>query len=365
MIVIGIAVAAFQGKIGNVGTAAIDSSKEAVMLCITMLGVMSMWTGIMNVAKKAGLIDAMTRALRPVLRFLFPDIPREHEANEYIAANIIANVLGLGWAATPYGLKAMAALREWQKENGETGNVASTDMCTFLIINISSLQLIPVNIIAYRSQYGSVSPTSILGMGLVATLFSTAAGVLFSVIARKCTKRREGGKVLYYLSDSMIPLVLILVTGYGLLQKVDIFDAFIEGAVDGFKTVYKILPTLIGLMIAIGILRESGTLGYVASAIAPVTERLHFPSELVPLVTVKMFSSSAATSLLLDVYKQFGPDSRLGVLASVLMSCSETIFYTMSVYFMTAKVTKTRYTLAGALFATLAGIAMSMLLIGF
>lgn len=164
------------------------------MLCITMLGVMSMWTGIMNVAKKAGLIDAMTRALRPVLRFLFPDIPREHEANGYIAANIIANVLGLGWAATPYGLKAMAALREWQKENGETGNAASTDMCTFLIINISSLQLIPVNIIAYRSQYGSVSPTAILGMGLVATLFSTAAGVLFSVIARKCAKRREGGK---------------------------------------------------------------------------------------------------------------------------------------------------------------------------
>ena len=165
-------------------------------------------------------------------------------------------------------------------------------------------------------------------------------------------------RFLYYLSDSMIPLVLILVTGYGLLQKVDIFDAFIEGAVDGFKTVYKILPTLIGLMIAIGILRESGTLGYVASAIAPVTERLCFPSELVPLVTVKMFSSSAATSLLLDVYKQFG------VLASVLMSCSETIFYTMSVYFMTAKVTKTRYTLAGALFATLIGIMVSPLLVG-
>ena len=171
-------------------------------------------------------------------------------------------------------------------------------------------------------------------------------------------------RFMYYLSDSMIPLVLILVTGYGLLQKVDIFDAFIEGAVDGFKTVYKILPTLIGLMIAIGILRESGTLGYVATVIAPLTERLHFPSELVPLVTVKMFSSSAATSLLLDIYKQFGPDSRLGVLASVLMSCSETIFYTMSVYFMTARVTKTRYTLAGALFATLVGIVVSTLLVG-
>ena len=185
MIVIGIAVAAFQGKIGNVGTAAIDSSKEAVMLCITMLGVMSMWTGIMNVAKKAGLIDAMTRALRPVLRFLFPDIPREHEANEYIAANIIANVLGLGWAATPYGLKAMAALREWQKENGETGNVASTDMCTFLIINISSLQLIPISMVAYRSQYGSVHPAAVTSPAIIATLISTLTAVLFCKIMCK------------------------------------------------------------------------------------------------------------------------------------------------------------------------------------
>ena len=185
MIVIGIAVAAFQGKIGNVGTAAIDSSKEAVMLCITMLGVMSMWTGIMNVAKKAGLIDAMTRALRPVLRFLFPDIPREHEVNEYIAANIIANVLGLGWAATPYGLKAMAALRECRKENGETGNVASADMCTFLIINISSLQLIPVNIIAYRSQYGSVNPAEIVGPAIVATVISTIFAAFFCKFMEK------------------------------------------------------------------------------------------------------------------------------------------------------------------------------------
>lgn len=161
----------------------------------------------------------------------------------------------------------------------------------------------------------------------------------------------------------MIPFVLLLVVGYGLLCKVDIFDAFIEGAVDGFRTVYKIMPTLIGLMIAIGVLRESGSLEYLANVLKPVTAMFGFPSELVPLVTVKMFSSSAATSLLLDVYKQFGPDSSLGLLASVLMSCSETIFYTMSVYFMTAKVTKTRYTLTGALFATVAGIIASVLLV--
>lgn len=188
MILLGILFAAATGRIGTVGTAAIDSSKEAVTLCITMLGVMSMWTGLMNIAKKAGIIDALTKALRPVLAFLFPGVPKEHAANEYMAANIISNVLGLGWAATPVGLKAMQELKQLNKGS----HIASTDMCTFLIINISSLQLIPVNIIAYRSQYGSVSPTAILGMGLIATLISTAAGVIFAVIARKCSRKREG-----------------------------------------------------------------------------------------------------------------------------------------------------------------------------
>lgn len=170
--------------------------------------------------------------------------------------------------------------------------------------------------------------------------------------------------VLYYLSDCMIPLVILLLVGYGMSRKVDVFDAFTEGAVDGFRTVYKILPTLIGLMVAIGILRQSGALSALAALLSPVTSPAGFPSELLPLVVVKMFSSSAATSLLLDIYKQFGTDSDLGILASVLMSCSETIFYTMSVYFMTAKVTKTRYTLAGALTATLAGILASLWLVG-
>ena len=185
MLLAGIVVAAFTGKIGDAGTAAIDSSKEAVTLCIAMLGVMSMWTGIMNVAKRAGLIDAMTKALRPALRFLFPDIPADHAVNEYIAANMIANMLGLGWAATPYGLKAM----EQMKELNEGSHIASADMCTFLIINISSLQLIPVNIIAYRSQYGSVSPTSIIGMGLIATLVSTAVGIIFATLMRKIQRK--------------------------------------------------------------------------------------------------------------------------------------------------------------------------------
>ena len=165
MIVIGIIVGVLNGKIDAVSTATINSAKEAITLCITMLGIMSLWTGIMQVAKATGIMDALTKALYPILRLLFPDIPKGHPANEYIASNMIANILGLGWAATPMGLKAIGELQKLNK-NGDT---ASTDMCTFLIINISSLQLIPVNIIAYRSQYGSVSPTEILGAALVAT----------------------------------------------------------------------------------------------------------------------------------------------------------------------------------------------------
>ncbi|MGB8451130.1 MAG: nucleoside recognition domain-containing protein [Anaerocolumna sp.] len=186
MIVIGIIVGVLNGKIEDVSTASINSAKEAVTLCITMLGIMSLWTGIMQVAKATGIMDALTKALNPILRLLFPDIPKDHPANEYIASNMIANILGLGWAATPMGLKAMGELQKLNK-NGE---IASCDMCTFLIINISSLQLIPVNIIAYRSQYGSVSPTEILGAALVATTVSTIAGILFSVAARKLSRMK-------------------------------------------------------------------------------------------------------------------------------------------------------------------------------
>ena len=187
LIVLGICVAALNGRIGNIGTAVIDSSREAVSLCITMLGIMSLWTGLMNIAKKAGIIDFLTRAMKPVLKFLFPGVPEGHRANEYIASNMISNMLGLGWAATPAGLKAMKELKELNNQS----STASTDMCTFLIVNISSLQLIPVNIIAYRTQYGSVSPTEIIGMGLAATTVSTLAGVIFSVCARNFVKKKD------------------------------------------------------------------------------------------------------------------------------------------------------------------------------
>ncbi|MFU0827757.1 MAG: Gate domain-containing protein [Lachnoclostridium sp.] len=166
-------------------------------------------------------------------------------------------------------------------------------------------------------------------------------------------------KFLLYISDYIIPFIIFYIVGFGLLMKISVFDEFTKGAQDGFKVVLHIMPTLIGLMIAIGILRASGTLDLLTDIIKPLTRKMKFPSELVPLVTVKLFSSSAATSLLLDIFKEYGPDSYLGRLASIIMSCTETVFYTMSVYFMTAKIKKTRYTLAGALFATLVGVLAS------
>ena len=178
MIILAIAVGYFNGKMGEVSTEALDSSKEAVSLCITMLGVMSMWTGLMGVARGCGLMEKLTRLMNPLIRILFPSVPKGHRANEYIASNMIANILGLGWAATPVGIKA---IKELKVINGNSSR-ASVDMCTFLIVNMSSLQLIPVNIIAYRSQYGSVSPASILAQAIVATTFSTVFGVLFAVL---------------------------------------------------------------------------------------------------------------------------------------------------------------------------------------
>ena len=170
--------------------------------------------------------------------------------------------------------------------------------------------------------------------------------------------------ILVTISNMIIPLVIFYVVAMGILNKQDVYSDFIEGAEDGFKTVVKIMPTLVGLMMGVGILRASGFLNMLSELIKPVTSLVGFPGELLPLAIVKMFSSSAATGVALDIFKEYGTDSRIGLIASVMMSCTETIFYTMSVYFLAAKVTKTGYTLKGALLATLSGVLASVVLAG-
>jgi spore maturation protein A len=189
MIGIGIIYGAFTGKMTEISEAILEASKEAVSLCITMVGVMSLWMGLMEIASKAGILEALSKMLKPVIRFLFPHIPKDHKANEYITSNFVANMLGLGWAATPAGLQAMEVLSDLEEERRKKVHPlmrpkeeASDEMCTFLILNMSSLQLIPVNIIAYRSQYGSVNSAEIIGAGLAATAISTLTAIIFCKI---------------------------------------------------------------------------------------------------------------------------------------------------------------------------------------
>ena len=186
MIMIGVIYGAMTGNMREVSNAALNSAGEAVSLCITMMGVMALWVGLMEIAQTSGLIARLTKGIQPFVSFMFPDIPKNHIARKYISTNIIANVLGLGWACTPAGLKAMEELAKLEEERGTPGytsvderRVASNEMCTFLILNISSLQLIPVNMIAYRQQYGSVNPAGIIAPAIVATFVSTLTAVVY------------------------------------------------------------------------------------------------------------------------------------------------------------------------------------------
>lgn len=180
MLFLGIVYGSLHGQMAEITQAALSSAKEAISLCITLMGVMCFWVGMMNIAQKSGLLRSLARKLEPVLYFLFPDLRKEAKAKEYIATNFIANIFGLGWAATPAGLNAM---KELQRINEGPSAVASKEMCTFLVLNISSLQLIPVNMIAYRTQYGSANPSLIVGPALLATAISTVVAIIFCKIA--------------------------------------------------------------------------------------------------------------------------------------------------------------------------------------
>ncbi|MBR1865184.1 MAG: nucleoside recognition protein [Lachnospiraceae bacterium] len=178
MILVGILTAAFTGNLETVSNSILDSARDAIDLLIVMAGVISMWNGFLAIAEDSGLTRQLTKRMQPLMRFFFPGIPDEHPANSYICANFIANFLGLGWACTPTGIEAMKSLKALELERGHSGTIASDEMCTFLILNISSLQLIPINMIAYRTQYGSPAPLSVVGPALLATSVTTLAAVI-------------------------------------------------------------------------------------------------------------------------------------------------------------------------------------------
>ena len=190
MLLTGIVYGVLTGNVKDITDAVLASSREAITLCFTMFGIVAFWSGLMEVAVDAGIMKGMTKLLKPVMSFLFPNIPKDHPALTSISANFVANILGLGWAATPAGLRAMSELAHLEEERGKLTDVASDEMCTFLVINISSLQLIPVNIIAYRSQYGSVNPAGIIAPAILATLVGTLVAVFFCKWKTKAVKHR-------------------------------------------------------------------------------------------------------------------------------------------------------------------------------
>ena len=179
MLLLGILYGGFTGNILDVSEAALSAAGEAITLCITTAGVLTLWTGLMEIAKTSGVITSATKAIRPLITYLFPKLPKNHPAVEHISLNFIANFLGLNWGATPAGLKAMEELEKLEKERGNPAQIASDEMCTFLIINISSLQLIPLSIIAYRQQYGSVNPSAVIGPAIAATFINTIVAIIF------------------------------------------------------------------------------------------------------------------------------------------------------------------------------------------
>ena len=190
MLLTGIVYGVLTGNVKAITDAVLASSREAITLCFTMFGIVAFWSGLMEVAVDAGIMKGMTKLLKPVMSFLFPNIPKDHPALTSISANFVANILGLGWAATPAGLRAMSELAHLEEERGKLTDVASDEMCTFLVINISSLQLIPVNIIAYRSQYGSVNPAGIIAPAILATFVGTLVAVFFCKWKTKAVKHR-------------------------------------------------------------------------------------------------------------------------------------------------------------------------------
>lgn len=193
MLLLGILYGAFTGNISAVSDAALLAAGEAISLCITTAGVLTLWTGLMEIAKTAGIVQSATRLIQPLIRYLFPRLPKNHPAIQHISLNFIANFLGLNWGATPAGLKAMEELSNLEAERGNPPHIASDEMCTFLIINISSLQLIPISIIAYRQQYGSVNPSAIIGPAIIATFLNTVAAVVFCKIIQ-CFPNKKNRK---------------------------------------------------------------------------------------------------------------------------------------------------------------------------
>ena len=358
------------------------SSKTALEISLGLTGVLSLWLGIMKIGERGGLVNALARLLSPVFVRLFPDIPKGHPVTGSIFMNISANMLGLDNAATPLGLKAMEQLQELNTKK----DTASNPMIMFLVLNTSGLTLIPISIMVYRAQMGASQPTDIFIPILLATFFSTLAGIIvtslyqrINLINRTLLLTLGGACVVvagiiwgFSQLDSLMMnrvsttvaniLLMTIIIGFiiaGMRKKVNVYDSFIEGAKEGFQTAVRIIPYLVAILVAIGVFRASGAMDMLISGIQRAVEVSGIDSEWVgalPTALMKPLSGSGARGMMVDAMTTYGADSFIGRLSCVFQGSTDTTFYILAVYFGSVGIRYTRHAVACGLLADLAGI---------
>lgn len=366
----------------------IGTSETAVNICLKLIGIMALFMGFMSIAEKAGGINFLSRMIQPFFSKLFPEIPKNHPSFGHMTLNFSANLLGLDNAATPFGLKAMESLQELNPNKDKASNA----QIMFLCLHASGLTLIPVSIIAIRSSMGSVTPTDIFLPCMIATFCATLAAMTIVSIKQKINLFQPivlayvGGisaiialLVIYLvqlskdeldsfskvMSNGIILLIFFAIVAGAIYKKINIFDAFIDGAKEGFNVCVKIIPYLVGMLIAISLLRTSGVFDVIIDGMKWLASASHVDTRFVdglPTALIKPLSGSGARGMMVDTMKTFGADSFAGKLSAILQGSSDTTFYVIAVYFGAVGIKNTRYTVGCMLLADLVGVITSIIL---
>lgn len=365
-----------------------DSSKSAFEIAIGLTGLLAFWLGIMKIGEKSGMINSLSKFLSPVLCKLFPDIPKGHPALGSIFMNLSANMLGLDNAATPLGLKAMDQLQELNPKK----DTATNPMIMFLVINTSGLILIPISIMMYRAQMGAAQPTDIFIPTLITTTISTMVGITVVSISQhinlfnKAILSLVGGIAVFFsllmwlfmtvsretmgtystlVANIILFGIIIIFISWGMWKKTNVYDAFIEGAKDGFNTAVRIIPYLVAFLVGIGVFRASGAMDIMVDSIGYLVGLTGVDTTFVgalPTALMKSLSGSGANGLMIDTMQQYGADSLVGKMSCVVRGASDTTFYILAVYFGSVGITKTRNAVTCGLLADLSGIIAGILI---
>ena len=359
-----------------------DTSKTAFEISLGLTGVLSLWLGIMKIGEKSGVINVVARVLSPVFTRLFPDIPKGHPVTGSIFMNVAANMLGLDNAATPLGLKAMEQLQELNPKK----DTATNPMIMFLVLNTSGLTLIPVSIMVYRAQMGAAQPTDIFVPILLATFFSTLAGIIFTSLYQRINlinrtmlltlggmsavvaaiiwgfaqmDKAQMNVVSTSVANILLMLIIVMFILAGMRKKVNVYDAFIEGAKDGFNTAVRIIPYLVAILVGIGVFRASGAMDMLVDGIKWTVAALGGNTDFVgalPTALMKPLSGSGARGMMVDAMSTYGADSFVGRLSCIFQGSTDTTFYILAVYFGSVGIRYTRHAVACGLLADLAGV---------